>query len=145
MFTPAQIEKAFASFTHHLTGWCPDTVVSVNLPFLMELGILSYNQLKDSTFEDFVHLFQVIETDDKVTLYNEQFLVWIVPKMVQDIPTTKVMIARIQKKLPQLELIFSTEGVYNAPKYILLVLEKLLTEIIDTHQVIAAMEDPPSL
>ena len=144
MLTPSQIEKAYADFTHNLLGWSPDSIISVDLNLLKELDILSHKQLENSTFEDFAHLFQVIETNDKVTLHNEQFLVWIIPKMIKDAPTTQIMIAQIQKNSPKLELIFSTVGVYNTPKYILKVLEKLLSEIIDTHQIITAMEDRQS-
>ncbi len=144
MLTPSQLEKAYSDFTQNLLGWSPDSIISVDLQLLKELDILSHKQLESSTFEDFAHLFQVIETNDKVTLYNEQFAVWIIPKIIKDAPTTQIMIAHVQKSSPKLELIFSTVGVYNTPKYILKVLEKLLSEMLDTNQIINAMEDRPS-
>jgi hypothetical protein len=89
-----------------------------------------------------MHYFQVLETPDKVTLFNEQFVVWILPKVVQEIPLTLTFIGRLQTTKANLELVFSTTGVYNTPKFILKVLEHFLTEVIDTEAIISSINKP---
>ena len=45
---------------------------------------------------DFLHekrFFHVVESKDKITLYNDQFVVWVVPEKIKDEPTTIVLIA----------------------------------------------------
>ena len=81
----------------------------------------------------------MIENQEKVTLFNNQFVVWIVPKVVDDVPTTMTLISLVHKDVPRLELVFSTRGPYNTPKYVLKVLRHFLTEVIDTEEEIASI------
>jgi hypothetical protein len=89
-----------------------------------------------------MHYFHVIETPEKVTLFNEQFVVWIMPKVVQNAPITLTFIGRVTPLKAKLELVFSTTGFYNTPKFILKILEHFLTEVIDTEAIISSIFPP---
>jgi len=145
MINPTLLEEAFKEFTLNFQKWVPDGVIHVNLNLLHELGLLSHAELEQAASDDLMHYFHVVETPDKVTLFNEQFAIWIVPKMVNDNPTTWTYVALLLKEQtkPHLELVFSTEGVYNTPKFILKVLQHFLTEVIDTEAIISSIQQKP--
>ena len=143
MLTPAQLEEAFVEFSQNLSKHAPDGVITVDLNLLHDLGLLQNGKFdQSSSTDELMHYFHVLETPDKVTLFNEQFVVWILPKVVQEIPLTLTFIGRIQGTKPNLELVFSTTGVYNTPKFILKVLEHFLTEVIDTEAIISSINRP---
>lgn len=144
MINPSQLEEAYKEFTLNLQKWVPDGVQQVNINLLQELGLLNAAQFEQNSTDNLMHYFHVIETPDKVTLFNEQFAVWIVPKMVSDVASTLTFIALLPKKGPHLEIVFSTEGVYNTPKFILKVLQHFLTEVIDTESIISKIDNPKS-
>lgn len=141
MLTPAQLEEAFVKFSQNLQKHAPDGIITVDLNLLHDLGLLDRNKFDlASSSEELMHCFHVLETADKVTLFNDQFAVWILPKVVQETPLTLTFISRIQSTTkPHLELVFSTSGVYNTPKFILKVLEHFLTEVIDTEAIISSI------
>ena len=90
--------------------------------------------------EDFTQYFHVIETQEKVTLFNEQFIIWIVPKMEKENPITYVMVALNNKTKSNLELVFITSGVYNSPKYVLKILQHYLIDMLETEATLTAYE-----
>jgi len=140
---PVELEQAYEKFAGNLSKWVPDGVIHVDLKLLDELGLLKQEHFEESDNDDdeeqFPHYFHVIETDDKVTLFNHQFAVWIVPQMVDDTPTTLTLISLISGVEPRLELAFATSGVYNTPKFVLRVLKHYLTEVLDTESVISSI------
>lgn len=139
MLNPSRLEVAFQDFTQNFHKWAPDGVIDVNMSVLEELGLLNHKILESTESDSLMHQFHVVETPDKVTLFNEQFAIWIVPKMVEDTPTTLTFIALVPNEEPHLEIVFSTAGVYNTPKYILGVLQHFLTEVADTESIISKM------
>lgn len=136
---PVQLEEAYRDFSENLKKWAPDGVIQVNLKLLNDLGLLSYEQLEGNTTQDVTHYFHVIETQDKITLHNDQFAIWISPKLVDQVATTLTYIALMLNKKPHLEIVYSTSGVYNTPKYILKVLQHFLIEVIDTESIISSI------
>ena len=78
--------------------------------------------------------FHVVETDEKITLVNEQFVIWIVPENVENVCKTFCFIALNTEKIPRLETAFCVSGVYNSSKLVLRVLEKLLQEVIENEE-----------
>ena len=146
MLTPAELDAAFTEFSQNLQKYAPDGIISVDLNLLHHFGLLDLSKFDQTTpGEELMHYFHVYEAPDKVTLLNEQFAVWILPKMVQQMPLTLIFIGRIlSQNKPRLELVFSTTGVYNTPKFILKVLEYFLTEVIDTEAMISSMNRPGS-
>ena len=144
MINPNQLEDAYREFSQNLVKWVPDGVITVNIALLNDLGLLSNAQLKQNlTTDNLSHYFHVIETIDKVTLFNDQFAIWIVPKTVDSLSSTTTFIALVTNNKPHLEIVFSTTGVYNTPKYILKILQHFLTEVQDTEALISSMGKKP--
>jgi hypothetical protein len=143
MINPIQLEDSYKEFSQNLSKWIPDGVIPVNLSLFNELGILNSTNLEKTQTDNITHYFHVIETDDKVTLFNEQFAIWIVPKVVGETSSTLTYIALLNTNKPHLEIVFSTTGVYNTPKYILNVLQHFLTEVTDTEAVISSIGKKP--
>ncbi len=139
MINPAKLEESFHDFTENFQKWLPDGIIDVDLKLLNELGLLNKEAAAEGQEENIMHYFHVLETPDKVTLFNEQFAIWIVPDAKEESPTTLTFIALLQKELPHLEIVFSTGGVYNTPKHILKVLEHFLAEVTDTEKMISSI------
>ena len=144
MINPTHLEDSFKEFSQNFQKWIPDGIIPVNLTLLNTLGLLNHEKLEHSSSDNLMHYFHVMETPDKVTLFNDKFAIWIVPKLVNEAPSTLTFIALLQKNKPHLEIVFSTEGIYNTPKYILKILQHFLTEVIDTEKIISSIEDKPT-
>lgn len=139
MLQPSHLEKLYQKFRTNLSKYLPDGMIFVDFELLHEIG----EPLEDDdklTPEEFPHYFHIIETDEKVTLFNQQFAIWIVPQIVSDMPATLTFIARISNQHPKLELMFCTTGVYNTPKHVLKVLRYFLSEVLDTEEVISSIK-----
>ncbi len=143
MINPIQLEEAFKNFTENFSKLAPDGVIPVNLNLLNEIGLLNHTELENNNGDAITQYFNVIEASDKVTLFNQQFAVWIVPKMVENHPMTLTFISLLQNDKPHLEIVFSTSGVYNTPKYILKVLQHFLKEVLDTEAIISSIGKKP--
>lgn len=139
MMNPVELEEAYKDFSENTKKWAPDGVIEVDIALLNDLGLLGYEELEGST-QDVTHHFHVIETQEKITLHNEQFAIWIAPKLINQVATTFTYISLLHNKKPHLEIIYSTSGVYNSPKYILKVLQRFLVEVIDTESIISSMK-----
>ncbi len=144
MINPIQLEEAYKDFTENFQKWAPEGFVNVNLQLLQELGLLSTNESESTQSEAISQQFHVIETADKVTLFNQQFAVWIVPQTDTELPSTLILIALIQNLKPHLEIVYTTSGVYNTPKYILQVLQHFLKEVMDTEAIISSINQKKS-
>ncbi len=140
MLNPIELDEAYQNFITNLNQFVPDGIIDVDLGLLSDLGVLEYDQFEnDEGSEEFPHYFHVIETSDKVTLFNHQFAVWIVPKLIHGDPTTLTLISLITDDIPNLEIVFSTTGIYNTPKYVLKVLKSYLSDVLDTEAVISSI------
>lgn len=140
MLTPGQIENTYKEYVNNLSNWAHDGVVNVDLNVLHEFGLLSDTADNKEDISDLTQYFHVIESAEKVTLFNEQFVVWIVPKMEEDIPITYVIISTCAENKANLEVVFTTSGVYNTPKYVLKVLQYFLLDMLDTEATLTAIE-----
>jgi len=141
MLSPNEIETLYGEYMSNLPDWGHDGVISVDLQLLHELGLLQEMPDKESDTEDLTQYFHVIESSEKVTLFNEQFVIWIIPKMEQDIPITYVLIALTANNKTNLEVVFSTGGIYNTPKYVLKVLQHFLLDMLETEATLTAIEE----
>ena len=140
MLNPLQIEEIYQQYVGNLSDWVHDGIVNVNLHLLHELGLLEDCTDKKDASEDLAQYFHVIESSEKVTLFNDQFLIWIIPKMEQDIPMTYALIALNDEESANLEVVFTTGGVYNTPKYVLKVLQYYLLDMLETEATLTAIE-----
>lgn len=139
MINPKQLEEAYNEFSNNLQKWAPEGVMNVDIKLLQDLGLLNHSEWETTVSDSHLtQYFHIIETQDKVTLFNDQFAIWIVPQLVNDTSITTTYIALIQGPKPHLEIVYTTIGVYNAPKYILKVLQHFLTEVQETEKAISS-------
>lgn len=129
--SPDEIESDYQKYISDLKSFAPDGVVTIDLPLLQELGLLS---CEEEDKGDLAHNFYVIESTEKLTLFNQKFIVWIVPKLVDQTPTTYTLIALNDKKQTHLEMVFSTSGVYNHSSLVLRILERFLDQIAENEE-----------
>jgi hypothetical protein len=129
MLDPDELESDYQKFTENLKQFAPDGVVEIDLSLLHDLGLLSCEGIEECDATSLTHNFYVVESQDKLTLFNQKYVIWIVPKLVEQIPTTYTLIALSDKGHPHLEMVFSTSGVYNHSNLVLRILEKFLDQI----------------
>ncbi len=139
MIKPEKLEEYYELYLQDPSYWVQDGVIDVNLEMLKEWGLLNQTEEEETLLQDqFPFYFHVLENNSKVTLFNNQFIVWIVPDMVDETPCTTVMIALIKEENLKLEIVYKTKGVYNTSKYVLKALRHFLTEVIDTEEEISS-------
>lgn len=129
------IEAYYKQFTADISQWLPEDVIEVNLELLKQLNLLNYNETEFHN-PALTRYFHVIESDEKITLINDDFIVWIVPEKMNDTPITYTFIAFNEEMQPQLELCFVTSGVYNTSRLVLRLLEKFLSEIEENQKLL---------
>lgn len=140
MLNPIQIEEVYKEFICNLPNWAHDGITQIDLKFLHEQGLLNALQEDKGDPDDLTQYFHVIESVEKVTLFNEQFIVWIIPKMDGEQPLTYVLIALNHPEKAHLEIVFATHGVYNTPRYVLKVLQHFLVDMLETEATLTLFE-----
>ena len=128
MINPNDLEVDYQKYMEDLPQYAPDGVVEVDLSLLHEFKLLDCEETEDHD-DDLTHSFYVIESPEKLTLFNQKFVIWIVPQVIDEVPTTYTLIALNSDEKTQLEMIFSTKGVYNHSSLVLRILEKFLEQI----------------
>lgn len=123
------LENSFKKFFNNIVNSPKESIINVDLALLHELDLLHYHSRGNTLNDSLTRYFQVIETPEKITLINQDFVVWIVPEKVNEKPITYIFIAFNRNNGPQLELTFITSGVYNTSRLLLKVLEKFLFDI----------------
>ena len=143
MINPSRIEDAYKDFMGSLPQSAHDGIIPIDLTFLHDSGLLEQVQADETnpSPNDLTQYFHVIESAEKVTLFNEQFVVWIVPRSELTIPTTYVLIALAQHEMPHLEIVFTTSGVYNTPRYVLKILQHFLNDMLETEESLHSMDE----
>ena len=136
MLNPSQIENLFKEYIKNLSCLIPDGIIPISINLLHELGIIE----RFNEENEFMQYFHVIESAEKVTLFNEQFVVWIVPRMERETPTTFILISLNHQDNLNLEIVFSTSGVYNTPRYVLKILQHFLLDVLETEATLLSME-----
>lgn len=139
MDNPAVLDACFKKYIDNISKWLPDGVIQVDLPLLQKLNLLHYHDHSKSD-PNLTRYFHVIESDEKITLVNEQFVVWIVPDKIDGQPVTYALIALNKTDDVQLEMAFAVSGVYNTSKLVLSVLEKFLYEIQTTEELLTKLD-----
>ncbi len=139
MSNPITLEAAYHEFIEHLPFFLPDGVIEIDLKLLHENKILSPN--KKASSKEIKHYFHIIETPEKITLFNDDYVVWIAPQKLGDRSLTLTLVAKLmeEKKQPELELAFSSRGVYNTSQIVLQVLEHFLEEINENDKMLESI------
>lgn len=132
----SELDQCYKRYITNIQEWIPEGVISVDLRLLQHFDLLHYHR-KDSKDRALTRYFHVIETSEKITLVNDQFVIWIVPEKVNKIPITFTLIALNLEEGPRLEMAFSASGIYNSSRLVLRVLEKYLQEIQETEELLS--------
>ncbi len=135
MHNLSQIEECYKRYIKSLYYWIPEGIFSVDLDLLRRFDLLHF-QRPDYQNPLLTRYFYIIESPEKMTLINDEFVVWIMPDRVDHIPVTYTLIAINQEDYPKLEIAFITSGVYNTSKLVLRILEKFLLEIQENEQML---------
>lgn len=131
MYSASDLEQYFKKFIKNLMEWLPEGVLHIDIEVLQKLGLLNYHKSYDSTLTRYFH---VIESPEKITLINEQFIVWIVPENSEGVSKTYVLIALNKQGVPKLEFAFMASDVFNSSRLVLRLLEKFLFEIQENEE-----------
>lgn len=131
----SQLEECYNKYIRNIGKWIPEGIIDIDLKVLKHFGLLNYH-LKDKKDPALTRYFHVIETAEKITLVNDQFVVWIVPEKINNTPITYALIALNHPDQTHLELAFAASGVYNSSKLVLRVLEMFLQEIQETEEML---------
>jgi hypothetical protein len=136
------LEEYYKKYIKSLYYWIPEGIFTVNLTLLQDFDLLHFHrpEHRDPTLTRYFH---VIESSEKITLINEEFVVWIMSDRVDMIPVTYTLIAVNRGDQPKLEIAFIASGVYNTSKLILRVLEKFLIDIQETETLIDQLGSTP--
>lgn len=126
------IEKKYRRLIKNVSEISSDSILEIN----NEL-IESFNN--QNTVEDFAHeekfFFHVIEGKEKLTLFNEELLIWILPKKSGRENLTYVLLAKNGgQEEGKLELVLSASGIYNSSKLILQAIEHLIVEMRENEE-----------
>jgi len=135
----AELDSSYEQFINRLPELIPEGVIPIDLQLLQKLGLLHEEQDSDSS-TSLTRFFHVVESKDKITLFNDQFVIWIVPEKHNSEPHTLVLVALNTSLKPKLELAFSMTGIYNTSRLVLRVLEKFLSEIQENEDVISTLQ-----
>ena len=142
MMNPTDLEASYQKYVDNLALWLPDGVIEVDLDLLNSLHLLDAEgnpcELNPETKD---HSFYIFESEDKITLVNDEYIVWIAPQTIEDEPTTYTFVAKNTTPESKLELVFSSSGIYNSSAFILRILEAFLNEIDEHNHLVKAMKD----
>jgi hypothetical protein len=126
------LEKSYKKFIGGIQKWTSDAIRYVDLSLLHQFNLLNYHSHKSDNLI-LTRYFQIIETYEKITLINEDFVVWIVPEKLKNRDATYTIIALNLPETLHFELAFIATGIYNSSTIVLRVLEKYLEEIQETE------------
>lgn len=133
------LEECFKKFYKNIKSGSPESVIPVDLAFLHRFDLLHYHS-KEPHDTTLTRYFQVIETTEKITLINDEFVIWILSEKVNEKACTYTLIALNHSEGPQLELTFVTSGVYNTSRLVLRILEKFLFEIQENEEYLSKIK-----
>lgn len=134
MVDPTLLEQSYQRYVSDLSRWIPDGVIQVDLEFLRSLGMMRCRTgIGHDLNSDIKEYFHVLESDEKITLWNRRFIVWIAPQVVHRHSCTLALIASRVEEGEKPEVAFITAGVYNTSKTVLKIVETLLEDIQETE------------
>lgn len=137
------IEESYKKFIKNLKSLIPEGIYQIDLQLLHRFDLLHFQPTGELQDPLLTRYFHIIDAPEKVTLINDEFIVWIVPeKEENNLPITSVLIALNKgEKEPQLELAFVASGAYNSTELIIKVLDKFLTEIQETERALELLRN----
>lgn len=85
-------EDAYRDFMSHLAEHLPEGVIEIDLTFLHAHGLLNLEG-RATPEEGLTRYFHVYESAEKITLVNDQFIIWIIPDSKSKSTITYALIA----------------------------------------------------
>lgn len=138
MFNADRIEALFQNFLTELQQGGADRWIHIDNQLVENLGINTTDLLEASQDQSY---FFVLESCDRITLINQDFLVWLIPLRNEE-PETLAIVARNSEKEAHMELIIHASGRFNTPDIILKVLDYSLKEIKENDELVGHLSRP---
>jgi hypothetical protein len=138
MLSIDEINAYYDYLSKHTSDLLPDGIVNVDVKLLQSLSILSPNASLGSASAK--ELLQAIESGGRITLFNDHYVLWIVPQNEVSPPSTTVILARCDKNSIKPEVGFKTAGIHNQSKTILQLIDRYLVDIQETEDVLEKFE-----
>lgn len=141
MLDPVLLEETFNDLIKHLNQKAPDGIIDVNLELMESLNLLDIKTLEGQAFfASSSEQFYMVEADEKLTLFNQNFVIWMLPSFHGENASTYVFIAKnFQESLPKLEIVFLAKGVYNTSSHVLTILDGFLQEMKENDEIITKL------
>jgi hypothetical protein len=134
MIDPLELERAYQCYMADLATHMPEGLLEVDLPLLQQLNLLTQEEIETENSDFLNESFYVVESEEKLTLFNHKYSVWIIPQIKENQPVTYTLIALNENNKPHLEMGFTTSGVYNHSSLVLRILERFLEEIDENEK-----------
>ena len=138
MVTIDQLDTYFETLSQNTQDFLPDGILDVNIKTLNTLHLLKEEPAKDEIQPS--HLLQAVESEGRITLFNERFALWIVPQVGAEPSCTIVYIATHEEGDVKAELGFRTSGIHNKSKTILRLIDRFLADIQETDSLLSQLE-----
>lgn len=135
MYDASFVEGYYKKYIKSLKELLPEGIFEVNLQLLQQMDLLHFRSPHYQE-PNITHHFQVVEAPDKMTLINDEFIIWIKANKTEFETNTLVLIAIQTEDQPHLELAFVASGVYNSSRLVLRVLNKFLIDIQETEGIL---------
>jgi len=135
------IEENYKKFIGDLPFWVPEGFFQVNLDLLHHLDLLHFQPFGEKRNPNLTRYFHIIEAPEKITLVNDEFIVWIKPDRIESKPVTYTLIALNRgDQDPHLEIAFMSTGIYNTSRLVLKILEKFLIDVQETETTLSKLQ-----
>jgi hypothetical protein len=138
MLSIEDINAFYAYLTQHTPDLIPDGIIDVDVKLLQSLNILNPTQNIGSGSAK--ELLQAIDSGGRITLFNDRFVLWIIPQNDVSPPSTTVILARCNENTIKPEVAFRTAGIHNQSKTILQLIDRYLIDIQETEEVLEKFE-----
>ncbi len=138
------LDLYYFTFSNNINRWLPEGFTEIDLSLLHKYNLLDFDE-EGAPAKNISHFFHMIESEEKLTLFNEQFIIWIVPDNNEEFPSTYTLIAIRQGDKVHLEVGFRTRGVYNTSHFLLNFLEHFLDEIKENEETLERLMPKKSI
>ena len=130
-----ELELAFKKAMEEFPQLPSEALIEVDVKLLDSIGLTNEGEYVNPS-EAFERSFKVMEGGSRITLYNQQFIIWIIPEILDGVPATYAFIGIRDKETVKLEVVFLAKGSFNSSRLVLRLLDRYLTEIQENEELI---------
>lgn len=128
------LDAYYSKWIEGLESQSHELLLEVDEALLERMGLTKVGEFKDKRKLQ-SRFFRVVQRGDKMILYNDTFVVWIVPGPAE-MNATYTWIALIDRVELGFEVGFVAKESYNTSKLVLRLLEQFLQEIEENEQLV---------